>query len=184
MVSLAIGAQLTAETFNDFVARLKYHCRGEGVNEHCTAAAIFTVQARRLIYGINEDYTDKIAIICEDRAWHSVAEYIADCDADELTDLHITSMSQWDAPFMALDDNDKLEVISQRDDHTVTGWDERWEHIGTHFTKEAAEAFIARKSHDYRDGLRMYVEAQPHAWEFEAIKEAIMDGRLTLKEPQ
>lgn len=184
MQTLATGASLTAVTFADFVARLKHHCQGEGVRDHCTAAAIFTVEARRLIYGIHEDYTDKIAIMYDDRAWHSVAEYIDDCDADTLHAMDVSARSQYEAPFTSLTEDDRLEIILQCDGHTITGWDERWEHVGTHFTKEAAEAFIARKGHDYQDGLRVYVEAQPYAWEFEAIKEAIMDGRLTLKEPQ
>lgn len=180
--TLATGADLTAETFSDFVTRLRHHCRGEGVRDHCTAAAIFTVEARRFVYGISEDYTDKIAIICDDRVWHSLEEYIDDCDADEINSLNCLAVEQFDNPFTSLSDSDRLEIITQRDDHTVTGWDERWEHVGTHFTKEAAEAFIKRKGHDYPNGLRVYVEAQPYAWEFEAIKEAIMDGRLVFAE--
>ena len=54
--------------------------------------------------------------------------------------------------------------------------------MNSHFTREAAEAFIKRKSHDYRDGLRIYVDANIYCWEFNAIKEALMDGRLVLAE--
>ena len=79
-------------------------------------------------------------------------------------------------------DSNAYSIVEQLSYHTITGWDERWEHVGTHFTKEAAEAFIARKKHDYSDGLRVYVEAQPYAWEFEAIKNAIMDGKLVFIE--
>jgi hypothetical protein len=45
--SLATGAKLTPETWADFVARLKHDCRSEGVSDHCTADAIFIVQAKR-----------------------------------------------------------------------------------------------------------------------------------------
>lgn len=39
-LSIASGNKLTPETFADFVQRLKYHCQGEGVSDHCTADAI------------------------------------------------------------------------------------------------------------------------------------------------
>lgn len=39
--TLASGAPLTAETWADFVARLRHHCRGEGVSRHYTASALF-----------------------------------------------------------------------------------------------------------------------------------------------
>ena len=50
--------------------------------------------------------------------------------------------------------------------------------MNSHFTKDAAEAFIRRKKHDYGE-MRVYVESQYYAWEFEAIKAAILDGTLT-----
>lgn len=180
--SLATGAPLTPETWADFVNRLNHHCRGSGVENHCTAHAIFIVEARRLIYGIDGDYTDNTAIIFDDSVWHTTEEYWNDCDETERENLNTIAEEAGHPSFMQADEYARLEIIKELDDHTVTGWDERWEHVGTHFTREAAEAFIARKKHDYRAGLRVYVEAQPYAWEFEAIKEAIMDGRLVLKE--
>jgi len=50
--------------------------------------------------------------------------------------------------------------------------------VNSHFTRDAAEAFIRRKQHDYGE-MRVYVESQYYAWEFEAIKEAILDGTAT-----
>ncbi|MNN73478.1 hypothetical protein D3C81_1895980 [compost metagenome] len=50
--------------------------------------------------------------------------------------------------------------------------------MNSHFTKDAAEAFIRRKKHDYGE-MRVYVESQYYALEFEAIKSAILDGTLT-----
>lgn len=179
--SIATGSALTAETWSDFVSRLRHNCRGDGVADHCTAAAIFTVEARRFVYGISEDYTDKIAIICDDRVWHSVNEFIEQCDEDTMLALDSQAIAQGHKSFKEAHPW-QMEIIADLPDHAVTGWDERWDHVGTHFTKEAAEAFIARKKHDYPNGLRVYVEAQPYAWEFEAIKNAIMDGKICFVE--
>jgi hypothetical protein len=77
------------------------------------------------------------------------------------------------------DESDQWYVLAELPEHTVTGWDDRWEYVNAHFTHAAAEAFIKRKKHDYRDGMRVYVESQYYAWEFEAIKAAILDGTLT-----
>lgn len=178
--TLAQGAALTPETFADFVTRLKHHCQGEGVSDHCTADAIFNVQARRIIFGIDRDYTDQVAIYHEERYWFSTQAYWDDCCEEEQAALNDAAQSYDEAGFLALDEDDRLEIIAKLDGHYVSGWDEKWETINAHYTKEAAEAFIARKKHDYRDGLRVYVNAQIYCWEWNAIKAALMDGRLVL----
>jgi hypothetical protein len=81
--------------------------------------------------------------------------------------------------FLALDRDEQLEILAELEDHQVVGWNETWEYVNAHFTKDAAEAFIRRKKHDYRKGMRVYVDCQYYAWEFNAIKEAILNGTLT-----
>ena len=39
-----------------------------------------------------------------------------------------------------------------------------------------------RKMHDYRRGMRVYVEAQVYCWEFNAIIAGLMDGRILFKD--
>ena len=56
--TLASGAPLTAETFADLVQRLRHDCIGDGVKDHGTADAIFTVQAKRRITGLDLDNVD------------------------------------------------------------------------------------------------------------------------------
>ena len=56
--------------------------------------------------------------------------------------------------------------------------EERWEFVCQHFTRDAADAFIKRKGHDYREGLRVYVDATSYSWELNTIKAAILDGRI------
>lgn len=177
-MSLATGDQLTAETWADFVKRLHHHCKGEGVTKHCTASAIFEVQARRIIYGIDCGYADKLVVLCEDREWFSPQEYWDDADEDVRSELDFESHEARDCGFLELGEPDQWEILQELEDHTVTGWDETWEHINTHFTREAADAFVARKKHDYRKGLRVYVNAQIYCWEFEAIKEGILSGHI------
>lgn len=57
--SLATGHSLDAATWADFVTRLRYDCNGERVRDHCTAAAIFIVEARRIVCGLDMDYTQQ-----------------------------------------------------------------------------------------------------------------------------
>lgn len=179
--TLATGAALTPESFNDFIQRLLHHCVGEGVNNHHTANALFIVQARRELAGIDRDYTDQWLVYCDDQTWHSPQAYWDDSDEESQAMLNAKAQEESEVDFLQLSESDQWEILGNLDDHTVTGWDEQWEYVNAHFTKEAAEAFIKRKAHDYRKGLRVYVEAQLYCWEFNAIKEALLSGQLVLK---
>ena len=179
--SLASGHGLDAATWADFVTRLRYDCVGAGVRDHCTAAAIFIVQARRIIYGLDTDYSDNRVLIdhCNEGEWFSPKDYWDDQDEGERADLN-KAMQAWSScQFMKAGESDQWHVLGEMDGHAVTGWCENWEYINAHFTKDAAEAFIRRKRHDYRKGMRVYADSQYYAWESEALKEAILDGTLT-----
>jgi hypothetical protein len=176
--SLATGDDLTPDSWADFVARLRHDCVGKGVEDHYTAAAIFIVQARRRFYGIDDDYTDKQCVIFDGTCWHSPEEYWGDLEDDEKRELDEKADDEFGSAFRSLDERDQWRCLAELPEHTVTGWDETWEYVNSHFTKEAAEAFIRRKKHDYRDGLRVYVDAQTYCWEYNAIKAAILDGRI------
>lgn len=179
--SIAIGAQLTPETFSDFVERLLYHTQGEGVHDHCTADAIFLVQAKKIVSGIDENYTDQLMVYCDDCQWYSPKEYWDDLDAGGKRLLNKKVKHEHETTFLKLPKYEQWEVLRSLPDHSVTGWDYRWDFVSAHFTKEAAEAYIARKKHDYRDGLRVFVEAQVYCWEFNTIKKALLDGNLVMK---
>jgi hypothetical protein len=179
--SLATGAKLDPSTWADFAQRLRYDCVGAGVRDHCTANAIFIVQAKRIIYGIDTDYSDNRVIIvsCDEAEWFTVQEYWDDADGDMRDRLNALAQDKAEKDFLALDRDEQLEILAELEDHQVVGWDETWEYVNAHFTKDAAEAFIRRKKHDYRKGMRVYVDCQSYAWEFNAIKEAILNGTLT-----
>lgn len=176
--NLATGAGLDAATWTDFVERLRHDCNGAGVKWHHTAAAIFTVQTKRIDYGFDIDYAEGRVACHEDRSWFSPKEYWDDLDEDEQVELNDRIMADHECDFLDLDEEDQWDILGEFEDHTVTGWNQRWEIVNSHFTKEAAEAFIRRKKHDYGE-MRVYVESQYYAWEFEAIKEAILNGTLT-----
>lgn len=181
--SIANGAELTAETFSNFVQRLRHHVRGEGVDWHHTADALFTVQAKRYIYGIDKDYTDKWAVCVEDMSWDSPAEYWQDASDETRQELDAAANELCAKPFLESDASDQWSMLHDLDDHNVVGYDERWDYVNSHLTKEAAEAFIKRKKHDYPDGLRIYVEAQVYCWEFNAIINGLLDGCITFAQP-
>nr|WP_233092140.1 hypothetical protein [Pseudomonas sp. MF6772] len=172
---------MDAATWADFITRLRHDCVGVGVHDHCTSAAIFIVQARRIVYGIDTDYSDNRVLIdhCNEGEWFSPKDYWDEQDEDERASLN-KAMQAWSGcQFMKADEQDQWYVLGELEGHAVTGWCENWEYINAHFTKDAAEAFIRRKKHDYGKGMRVYVESQYYAWEFNAIKEAILDGTLT-----
>ncbi|OWY39368.1 hypothetical protein CEK28_08600 [Xenophilus sp. AP218F] len=181
--SIATGAQLTPETFADFITRLRHDVEGDGVDEHCTADALFVVQARRIITGIDTDYTDQLVVCCEDSMWFSPQEYWDDCDEETREELNRLASDGEDEAilFLELAAADQWEILGEREDHTVTGWDDRWDYVNAHFTNAAAEAFVQRKKHDYRNGLRVYVDSQCYCWEFNAIVKALLSGELTFK---
>jgi len=178
--SLATGHNLDAATWADFLSRLRHDCVGPGVYDHCTADAIFIVQAKRIIYGIDTDYSDNRVLIdhCNEGEWFSPKEFWEDRDHDARVALN-KAMQDWSScQFMKADESDQWYVLGELQGHSVTGWHETWQYISAHFTKDAAEAFIRRKKHDYRRGMRVYVESQYYSWEFNAIKEAILNGTL------
>ncbi|WP_193354317.1 hypothetical protein [Aeromonas finlandensis] len=179
--SLAHGAPLSSASWADFVARLRHDCVGEGVHDHCTADAIFRVQSRQFIYGIDKDYTDKVAVICDDSVWFSTQEYWDDCDDEQQGNLNKLAQELEGKDFLELKGfRAQWYILGELDDHTVTGWDDKWVHVNSHFTNDAAEAFIKRKRHDHQNGIRVYVDAQTHCWEYNTIKEAILNGRIGL----
>lgn len=146
--------ELTKETFDDFISRLKYHHRGEGVNDHCTRDPLFIVEKRERVTGFDSQYVD-------DYIWVNMQNDHAEADTRTAKRLD------------ALDDAGRETGAWEK-----VYYVDRWEFVSAHLTKEAAEAFIARKKHDY-DQLRVYVDCQLYCWEFNAIVNGLLDGEIT-----
>ncbi len=163
--------KLTQEAFDDFIARLRHHNRGPGVDDHCTANPLFIVQKLRRITGIDTDYdpqffwTDQggeVEYDTPEEFAQALAEFVAEGgEHDDFDPDHDDEVKSGDV------------TLFQK-----IGYQEIWEYECAHFTKEAAKAFIKRKKHDHRK-LRIYVESQYWCWEFNMIVQALLDGRLT-----
>jgi hypothetical protein len=148
--------ELTQETFDDFIARLKHHNHGAGVNDHFTANPIFIVQKKERICGLDSDYAS-------DYVWINASNDHE--EADERTAKRLD----------AIDDAGR----------TTGNWDKvyyivQWSYVCAHLTREAALAFIKRKQHDYKE-LRVYVDSQYHCWEYNTIIKGLLDGNIILK---
>lgn len=174
--TLAQGAKLTPETWADFVARLHHDCVGEGVSDHHTADAVFLVK-RAVEQLVPEGYGGDPVIF--DGCEHSepVSEFFKSCCEETKAKLN----EACDGSFMDADEYEQERALKDHlPDYSLLYVTTRWETLNQHFTKEAAEAFIKRKKHDYRDGLRVYVDASTYSWELNTIKAAILSGRIGL----
>ena len=172
--SLARGAALTAETWADFVARLHHDIKGEGVREHCTADAVFLVQhAVEQLVPDGYDGTPVIFDGCEHT--ETVQDFFDGCCEETKAKLNASC----DGSFLDADAYNQKQALEEHlPDYSLLYVTTRWETLNQHFTKDAAEAFIKRKKHDYRKGLRVYVDCSCYSWELNAIKEAILAGRI------
>ena len=113
-------------------------------NDHCTASPLFCVEKRRIVTGIDTDYTDSIAWIDEDG--HIL-------DDDEATPLESAYDETGEVP----------------DDYTRTGYMEKWEHVDTYLTPQAAEARI----NEGKDG-RVNVNSAYRNSEMRAVRDFLM----------
>ena len=171
--SLANGAALTQETWADFVARLRHDCVGEGVDRHYTADAAFLVE-KRVWLAVPEGHSDTIRVY-DDGDDAPLEAFFEGLEPEEQAALD----EALDGSFLEADAYHQHEALERlHPDAKLYFAHEKWEFVCQHFTHDAAEAFIRRKGHDYREGLRVYVDATCYSWELNAIKKAILSGRL------
>lgn len=159
--------------FEDFVKRLKYHHKGEGVREHGTADPLFLVQEEKVIYGMDKNYTDDYIWVCSNDS-----EYSYKTDEGLLEAMEKDSRETgvvYDDFDLSVDD----EITCDGDVVYEKIWlKKQWITVNCHFTKEAAEAFINRKGHDY-EKLRIYVDSQYWCKEWCDVVEGLITGQLT-----
>lgn len=170
LITLANGGELNKRSWDDFVNRLKYHCEGDGVKEHCTSYPIFEVQEKTINTGMDREFTNDWVIIDEEVFFYSPEELYIDLDDEQTQELNA------DGDFLSLPEKEQWEILEHAG-YIVTGYVTEWVTINQHLTKEAAEAFIKRKGHDYEE-LRIVAESLYWCNEFKAIQKAILDGRL------
>jgi hypothetical protein len=174
--TLANGADLTPDTWADFVKRLHHDCVGEGVERHYTADATFLVE-KRVWQAVPEELSHDIRRVYTDGYDETVEEFFEDLEPEEQAALN----EACDGSFLTADGYDMREALGKlHSESTLYYAQEQWEFVCQHFTRDAADAFIKRKGHDYREGLRVYVDATCYSWELNTIKAAILDGRIGL----
>lgn len=172
--SLSRGASLTADTWADFVARLHNDCVGDGVRNHHTADAVFLVKQRVKVY-CPEGCDGEAFDIYHDgesncpRHWYDLSSEVEKQELD-------TACS---GSFLEATKYDQMNAVAESCPNAeLHEYDWGWVTLNQHFTQDAAEAFIKRKKHDYRDGLRVWVDASTYSWELNAIKQGILAGRI------
>jgi hypothetical protein len=180
--SIATGAELTPDTWDDFLTRLRYDCVGDGVKSHYTANAIFVVQTEKILTGFDPLYGGE-RLVCDDEGikCFTPEDYYDSLDTEEAIELYYNPQRYDEyadqSEFIDWDEDDQWNAIADIDGLEVVYYVRRWEHVNTHFTQDAADAFIKRKKHDYGK-MRVYVDSQSHCWEYNTIKKAILDGQL------
>lgn len=106
--------------------------------EHYTADPIFTVQKKRIVTGLDTDYTDNVG-------WFDTGSGDL-VEGDEAAELE----ARYD------DTGDKPEG------YVRTGWFEEWKHYATFITMESAQEFAKSKG----ENCRVYVDSgcRNHEW--------------------
>ena len=179
--------ELTKENFKDFVERLFIDQKGD----HITADPIFTVQKLNRTYGFDSEYQDEWVIVVDESEFDSMKEVVENLEAvaeEEMETLLELTECETKEDFLKLDSWNQMDALNDNRvspcvEYRKVYYKEDWVHVNSHFTKEAAEAFIQRKKHDYKE-LRVYVEAQVHCWEYNAIIKGLVNGDIVLKETE
>lgn len=182
-----IHGELTKETFDDFVKRMHHEVRGEGVRNHATDSATFVVQQNSLVTGIDKSYTDNTCLIVDDSIYFTFQDFLESFDDEEIEELiqEGAPIKSEDGNYLCDRDYDLFEWVEDNKafewSATHTGYDRKWEYVNHHMTREAANAFIKRKSHDYGE-LRVFVDSAYWSWELKAIMSGILDGKIAFIE--
>ena len=180
--SIATGAELSAATFANFVDRLRHDCIGTRHEEHGTGQPGFYVEEQRFITGIDLEFTDDVAIHCDDSTWFSIEAFMAQVVEDEMAELDAISKRINHSPFEENDLWGQIDCIKELEGHTVTGFMETWETLNFHLTHDAAQHYIDKNHAKHKNKLRIAVESQYRCDEFNTIRRAILDGKLVFKE--
>ena len=172
--SLAQGGELNEATWADFVSRLRHQTAGAGVKSHCTSEAVFLVQ-KKVQRLAPEGCGEQVAIFDGERS-KSVELFFAGCSDEVQQQLN----EYCDGNFIQAHNSLKSAAIEEHmSDYSLLHVTDEWETVNQHFTREAAQAFIDRKQHDYGI-LRIDVDSSYFCWEINAIRGAILSGRLIL----
>lgn len=174
---------LDANSWNEFVARLHHHNSAESRSNYGTNEPLFIVQSKEMICGFEDGFSGELYVFDGESSFASPQEYWDALDANKKHALNGQALETEDELFSDLTEKTQWDILRESNGLTVSRCKNEWRFVSAHFTKEAAEAFIARKGHDYSE-LRVYVSSQVYCVEFNAIKKGILDGLITFIDPE
>ncbi len=138
-----------------------------------TADPVYTVQEKVCVYGFEDGYEDGWKWCGKEQVFDTTQELLDWLIENEyLTDKEVKEAEEFE-----------IDLLLQQHEYNQIGIKHYWKHVNTHLTREAAEAFIKRKQHDYGE-LRIWVDSLYWCYEFKDIVNALRDGKLVLKEEQ
>lgn len=176
--------ELTKEAYEDFMKRLHFHNKGQGKDDHITAEPIFIVQRLNRVYGLDSEYSDKSIIVDTkdtESHWDDIVDLFASLDKEQISDILKKADCGSKDEFLETGDWEQYNHLENSGYERVF-YVEQQEYVNSHFTKEAADAFIERKKHDYPLGLRVYVESQNYCWEWNMIVQGLLSGDIRMLE--
>lgn len=182
-ISLTTVPVLDANSWNEFVTRLHHHNTADGRSSHGTNEPLFIVQSKDMICGFEDGFSGERYVYDGESSFASPQEYWDALDAQGKHALNGQSLETEDELFCDLSENTQWDILGESEGLTVSRCRPEWRFISAHLTREAAEAFIARKGHDYNE-LRVYVSSQAYCVEFNSIKKGILDGLITFNDPE
>ncbi len=125
----------------------------KGQDNQFTAFPIFVVQQRKRIYGIDPEYSDDIAWICD-------GSEVSEDDPDLLK---------------AKAEYEELgELSPEYEDWIVTRYIDEWEFVQPFFSEKAAKAYLERNRHNLKNP-RIYVDSGHRNKEWQTLLEVFED---------
>jgi hypothetical protein len=180
---------LEKKEFEILIERLRYWNESEeGINSHGTDSPIFEVKEKVRVYGYDSDYSDYFEFGKDDCYHDSVSDFLESIDEDQ-EDYIIKTINEWWESYFGkkikslkeVPENSLLDSLIDLCDYRKVYYNEDWKHVNSHLTREAAQAFINRKKHDYRE-LRIWVDSLYWCWEFKDLIKGLVSGEIVLKE--
>lgn len=169
---------LTKQTFADFKNRLWDACEGNGVSAHCTANALFVVQRRVTTWGLMDGYAQHWGVVASGKPYDSLAQfYESECEERRRL-MDESAQNLYGLPFVELAHDQAADLLERRE-VDVVGYRYSWAFVSAHFTPEAAARYVDKNQMGFDEPLRVYVASQAYCDEFNAVKNALMDGRIS-----
>lgn len=177
------GGELNQESWNDVVSRMTHDCVGAGVELHHTGDAVFLVEEKKFITGIDDEFAMQFMVVVDDSQWPSPEAYYNEAheglrgDLDEFT----LKPDNGECKFLEATMGQQVDALREQSGISVYGYVEGWELLGFHLTIKSAEEYIRKHAHKHSNELRISYESMYRCHELNTIRNAIISGKLVFK---